>query len=472
MNNKYTVLIPQNLDLHELTKKYPPEFEFNYDFAHWVISYIIEKTAFKISNMNDAKDLFIPLYSPTLLKLNKEYKKHMEYLTTNFINMGNVLWRENYSIGKSFGYKLSPYYFNVPFKCFELKDINLIKKIKSKRKMKLSETVRTNFKFMLSFFNPDLLTIEHTNALKSLEDSYTNKMDFSKYMIKAVKIIKIQNGEYFFTHVPQTDGRFHNSMTLFPKNLRKYLKYDNEKLGEIDISASIPVMLYYLLSNIDNIDSNLYNVITNNKPYYINYMFVKNAVSLDNREIQRLGDLVLRGEFYGSFIPDFDSLNIDGQNYYQWQSKRYGFRKKWKKQISKNKDCNGVNQSGFLSHENKKKILKTNLLSMLNAKCGRYKYEEQIFKAKFPTIYEFIQSLKKKEHKPFSHMMFQIESLFMLKLIAKKLNNQFRKKIPFFTLHDCIITTESNIQFVKKFMEDNFAKEMGFVPVLKEQVFE
>lgn len=474
MNNKYYALIPEHLNLQELTKNFPPQFDFNYDLAHWAIHCIIEKSAFKIKNSNETDKIYIPLSSTILQNFNRDYDKHMNYLRERFPNTEKILSRQNYEKGRCFSYKLTPFYSQKKLKHVELTDLRLIKKIRDRKTQKNPDPVkhkkmmeaRNKFKTLINYFNPEKLTIELRDALNQEGNLLEENGNYNKYALNAVKIIKIQNGEYFFSHKPETDGRFHSSITTFPKHLRKHLRYNGERLAEIDISASVPFMFYYLLSNINNTNSNLYNIITSNKHYYINYMLAKNSVTPDNREIQQFGDLVLKGKFYESFISDFDKLYIESKSYWQ-----YVATKQRQKKLFTNNYFSMEKTENVLSYEEKKKILKKNILSMLNAKCGKFKYEEQIFKNKFSTIYEFIQTFKKEEHKPFSHMMLQIESFFMLKIIARNLNNKHKRQIPFFTLHDCIITTESNMLIVKDFMEYNFAKEMGFVPVLKEEVF-
>lgn len=62
--------------------------------------------------------------------------------------------------------------------------------------------------------------------------------------------------------------------------------------------------------------------------------------------------------------------------------------------------------------------------------------------------------------------MLQLESYFMLKIVARRLKNKY-KKTPFFTLHDCIVTTQSKVDDVLEFMSSSFKTELGFLPVLK-----
>jgi hypothetical protein len=167
-------------------------------------------------------------------------------------------------------------------------------------------------------------------------------------------------------------------------------------------------------------------------------MSVKNSVTLDMKEIQHFGKLVLENRFYESFIDDFHRENI-------FDSNEKDFRT----------------------------VVKDNILAMFNAELGKYKREEHIFSSKFPTIFQFIKEIKaeKGNHNYFAYLMFQIESYFMLHITARRLNNECRRKIHIFTLHDCLISTEDNLKKVYDFMTTTLTKELGFTPRLKQKVY-
>ena len=59
----------------------------------------------------------------------------------------------------------------------------------------------------------------------------------------------------------------------------------------------------------------------------------------------------------------------------------------------------------------------------------------------------------------------------MLDIVARKLNNDLKGKVPVFTLHDCIITTEENLEFVESFMKNTLTEALGFTPKMKSKVF-
>ena len=118
------------------------------------------------------------------------------------------------------------------------------------------------------------------------------------------------------------------------------------------------------------------------------------------------------------------------------------------------------------------KVVKKNMLSMFNAKPNKFLAEEIFFWKRFPAINYFIMYLKKENHKYFSYLMLQIESYFMLHIVARRLNNLHRRKIPILTLHDCIITTEENMGKVYDFMKNTLSNELGFEAKMKSKVYE
>mgnify|MGYP005846551983 CR=1 FL=1 len=79
---------------------------------------------------------------------------------------------------------------------------------------------------------------------------------------------------------------------------------------------------------------------------------------------------------------------------------------------------------------------------------------------------------KEDNHKLFSYLTMQTEAHFMLNNVARFLNKEYRGKIPLFTLHDCLITTEDNVDFLQEFTSELLTKKMGFSPILTKKVWD
>lgn len=452
----YYIFKIKNINLEERVKRFPPNFKFNFDFGYLIIHFILEQMAHSIEDGENPNvyESFRQLSSIILQKLNRDYCNHIRYLGENFPSVGNIIERKNYSVGQSYSYRLRPYYHNHQLEPHLLSDKGLIKKLKVKNSSSISPSVENNYRFLIDYFNSKRLTILLQDALNFNANELEENGKLKNYLSNAFKILKIQNGKYYLKNNLETDGRVHTNITGFPKKFRKFLRYDGEKMVEIDISASVPNFLFYFLSNLSSSTSHLDKIINKKKLYYVHYMLVKNSVSIDFIEIQNFEKEILNGTLYSSFLTLIKEFSVLDDSYHQWQFNEYFF----------------PNQS--YHHKPKSKDLKISdskmaLLSMFNAKNTTYILEELSFKNSYPSIFKFIFELKKIDHKYFSYIILQIESYFMLNIIAKGIDNKFKKKIPILTLHDCIVTTESQITNIKDFMEITFEKELGFIPVMK-----
>ncbi|MEN9908606.1 MAG: hypothetical protein RLZZ540_1755 [Bacteroidota bacterium] len=466
---EYTILKLKNINIEERLKQFPPQDknltikDFNIDFAYLIIHFVLQQMANRIEKDGNANlyEEYNRLSSKKLESYNKNYRFHIRYLCENFPNIGNILSRDNYSEGRCYGYRLRHFYHWEQLEPYVITDRLLVKKLNKKNVLVLQPEVQKNFEFLAEYFNPKRLTIQFHDALNHNSDLLEEKGNMKNYLVDEFKVLKIQNGTYYMSHNPQTDGRFHSNITGFSKEFRPFLRYDGEIISEIDVSASVPTCLFYLISNYRNSNPHLDKVINKTKTFYNHYIFSKGAVSIDNKEIQDFGSSILSGEFYSSFIPKLEEFykaeyTFYMSSYHQWQYEEYYFQ-----------------QDSYKNYDRKpypetvtKEYAKEKILSMLNAKNKTFIYEEMAFKSLYPTIFEFVSKIKEKNHKHFSHLMLQIESYFMLKIVARRLKNKF-KKVPFFTLHDCICTTESNLSPVNEFMKVTLATELGFTPIIK-----
>jgi hypothetical protein len=486
----YTILKIKTINLETRLKQFPPELDnltikdFNIDFAYLIIHFVLEQMENRIDENKNANlyDEFNRLDSKILEKYNKNYRFHIRYLCENFPNIGNIFKRQNYSENKCYGYRLRSFYHWQQLEPYVITDRLLVKKLMNEKRLKLKPEVEKNFNFLTEYFNPKRLTIQFEEALNHNSDLLEQAGNMKNFLVNAFKILKIQNGTYYMSHDPETDGRFHSNITGFCKEFRPFLQFDGEIISEIDISASVPTFLFYLISNYKTSNSHLDKVINKTKFFYSHYMFSKEAVSIDNNEIQDFGNSILSGEFYASFIPKLEEFYRTDYNnnsfipildefgkphytcnnanymtaYNQWQFEEYYFP-----------------QDSYKNYDRKpypetvtKEYAKEKILSMLNARNKTFLYEEMAFKSLFPTIFDFVCKIKEKKHEYFSHLMLQIESYFMLKIVARRLKNKF-KKVPFLTLHDCICVKKSNLDQINDFMKTTLKTEMGFEPIVK-----
>lgn len=458
---EYHIFKLKNIDLQERVNRFPPDFKFNYDFAYLILHFVIEKMTKRVALNKNATlyNEFNSLSSKILESYCKDYRNHIRYLCENFDCIGNILERKNYSLGHCYSYKFRSYYQWIPIELYRITDIGLIRKLKNKNGSNIEESVKKHYAIFIDYFNPKRLTVQLNDALNFNTDLLEQNGKYANYLGAAFKILKIQNGQYYMTHNPATDGRFHSNITGFPKEFKKFLRYDGKKLAEVDISGSVPTFLFYLLNHYQSLTYHLSNVINSTKSYYLHYMFSQEAVCVDNKEIQEFGNKILNGSLYDEFKDDLLGYNCLVETYHEREFINYFFPED---------DSPKFSEPKYYS----RKTAKKGLLKMWNAKNNCFNWEQKAFKEKYPTILKFLQVFKTENHSIFSHLALQLESYFMLNIVARKLNNQFKRKIPFFCLHDCIITTVDKIDFVHDFVLQTLTQELGFTPVVTLERYE
>lgn len=479
--NEYYILKPKKLDLRQRVAKHKPDFDFNLDFTYYFISGIIEKTQYTFKEKEqktnwidfdknfDIKDHFISRYSPINQLYNQEYKKHIQFLMEDFTNDGRILWGSPYCVGKSFGYQLSPFYFNDELEVYKVTDKGLLSKIaKHQKPPQIDNAVRKKYNFFISYFDKDRLKIiEPEKAIKKLFEDYKQTKNKQKYLSRATELVDMMNGKFPLYHKKNTDGRIHTAMTNFPKNIRKNIRYDNEILGEVDLSSSIPFMIYYILDRVvNNRVAELSGRI--NSEYLLHYMLGKQTVKLDIKEIERFGQLIKHNKLYETLMSDFLNIHLFDTSLKPDEYLLVNFQKLFDRPFD-----------GF--EDDLKMFAKKRILSMLFAKPHHFINEQAIFQKYFPTIHLFLKKYKQSyckelvgigQHKKLSYLGFQIESDFMLNHIARDFNNEYKRKKIIISLHDCLITQKKDVPLLHDFMRNKFIELIGYAPNLKVEYWE
>lgn len=460
---EYYVLIPKKLNLDRRLSKFPPDFELSKDYCYYFISELIKEISYKTKKSQNLETV-INYYTSRCANINqpiyRDYNLHLDYLHHDFGGEGRMLWRKNYDKGKCYSYKLPQYYWGdgeLEIVCITEK--NLVNKIKKINKPQIDNIVRKRFNFTQGYFDTKRFELDVESALNLLYQTYRKTGDYSKYLKNAIRLINFKNGIFNFYHKTKTDGRLHTAITQFPKICRKYLKYDGESLAEVDLSSSVPFFLSYLLSipNTDTKSAILSAQLPYSEDILYHYMLVESSVIPCIKEIAHFRELILNNKLYECFMDDFMSLDNFESSF------EYLFDRPFDGDI-----------------DELKKYSKKRLLSMFFAHPKKFEQEQAIFYCYFPTIHEVIKKFKKakfrdfpksKQHKKVSYMLFQLESYFMLNIIAREINNKFRRKIPFFTLHDCLMVKESQLGQVYGLMQEIFIREIGYSPNMTTKIY-
>ncbi len=463
--SNYIVMCPNNIKdylEHNSEKKSDLEILKTYLYVDKIIKGLTYRLNKKNVKLKASEKIATPISNKWFSKnLKSGYKSIIKQLHSKYV------FKYPYTVKKKpFSYCLNDVTIKsglvcleVPFKEYKQKIFmdNYKKDIK-----KIPNKVNKKYRYLTKFFVNGKLTIDWKEAMKDLFQQYkeTNK-DMSKYLINSQKILNMHNGDFKFSHNEKTDGRLHNEFVRIKKEYRKYIKYDNKVLVEIDFSNSIP----YILSTILIDKYTKYR--TRNKKridkILTTYMSTKSAESPIYKEIQEFHKLSATGGLYEDLMDEF--------------KKNYNKIKEWvlefvDKQRHHYRSIPYYEEIIFSSTKSEfRKFVKKEFLSMLFSQNTTYKVMEMIFEGKFPQIMKLIRELKKGNHKAFANYLFQHESHLVLNILAKEFNKKNRGKVFIATIHDCLITTEDHSDDLLNFCQNRLKELFEYPPNLKRKVW-
>lgn len=93
------------------------------------------------------------------------------------------------------------------------------------------------------------------------------------------------------------------------------------------------------------------------------------------------------------------------------------------------------------------------------------------FRALFPEVYRLIVLCKKNRKGRFACLLQSVESEIILHRCCKRIWDEGEHRVPVFTIHDSIATTEENVEFVKNIMDEELYKAAGVHPNFKEEIW-
>ena len=111
-----------------------------------------------------------------------------------------------------------------------------------------------------------------------------------------------------------------------------------------------------------------------------------------------------------------------------------------------------------------------NAMTFANNKMSRRMAIRKVVAAEFPTLIRFMESAKAKCHKNLAHLSQRFESGLMIDTVCGRLMDDC-PEIPILTVHDCILTTESNVAVVRSTIEEVFAAN-GIRPTIHEERYD
>lgn len=455
--NELMALLPHSLDYSQIENMGNQSIEnFNMNIVKFIISSIILKSVTFLGN----KDV---------IKYNAHSEIPKKYWTStignvysayiNFLMNEKIIYRTYYREGKCFAYGLIvPYQYSRIFvEIIQIKDIH-------KRKSTFCNTSYTAKyeKSLIKFFDNTHFSVDPEKTEQDLFERYLNHSfplekshgvpieehlkRYSNYIMALKKMVKFMNGEFRFTRnstcfiekrttkkTYKTTGRFYNSFAYLNKEIRKNLIHKHGKLIEIDIKNCVPYLLSnYFIAKRPKITKKRINRINEYSSVYMCGETLKTSM---DKEIERFNFSCINGEIYELFIDPLKDFYSErwSQVYLDNYSEEY---------------------NGSFKHD--RDLAKKLFISMLFGKNSQYLGVQNIFRDKFPILYDILTTIKKQGYKRLSHELFGMEGWIMIDLVAKSLIKEYRRQIPIFTVHDCIATTKEYVDIVKCKIESVF----------------
>jgi len=445
--------IPEALDIDQLITVFPPQYieRFKRDYLVYIPHLLTAIPA--MDKGLELKDGFVPIKAAMLQSKIRNYKSYLTYLIETSVIESDG-W---YAKGKKcIGYKFTAFY-SERVRGVELQDQRIAKKLFKPKP--ISVTIQKKYGHLIRWFD-DGLQINYDLALDFITRDLERKLEnpalrdrvartgefkdpVTQYNTALCAIEKIAAGT-FNTLVDNKGFRLHSVLSNLKSSLRNCLVYNGLEMVSIDICNSQPYLITLLLRSsfwmkddftdtlhCDDLSLSVNSVFTTScLSSFI--MLVKSFEMQPESRFQTYRELVRNGQFYDHMVELMQNeLEISYVD---------------------------------------KKAVKATIFQVLftdNRFIGQKgASEKKIFKRLFPEVYQVLSMIKRRDKKNLPILLQQIESHLVLKVITKRIAQE-RPAIPFFTIHDSIVTTEGNEDYVQRIILQEMEKAIGFGPRLK-----
>lgn len=403
--------IPSNLDFESLF----PDCRKHRDKYFYFLHKIYEEKLFDSRYVNNS---FVNLHSHTLRSIIGE---RIFYAVRESLEAKEVIEiNHSYLVDKfSKSYRLTNKYRNVKHRQVRITDEKILQRI-FWHKQKMINNIPDGIEYKFLYNNLNRISINHYEALTYILTNYS----FDPYLFNSYKIsIDYLNRKNFYFKVDNVAGRIHTNISNLPKELRPFLNYNGQKLINIDISNSQPflfniLMLNHFSNNFQSPNSLLYNSFNNfllTSPYVVQFSDVKMYVELTSK-----------GKFY------------------EYVMNEAGVKEK---------------ERGIF-----KKIFFERIFFCKNSK-RKYKVAK-LFRNLFPNVYDVITDYKKEDYTQLAIKLQSAEAEIMINKICKRIAQE-RPEIFVSTIHDSILTTEENKDYICSVILNEFESNFNLKPSIK-----
>lgn len=388
---------------------------------------------------------------------------------TSLLEMKGVIEVSPYSKGHfSKGYRLTEKYNTGEFKNLEF-SVRIKSRLSNYQDQKVSDSqeleqemyyifqqfeknkIHFDSDSAIKFVNKLGIELFHRTIVKSKRQRGFILKSLFNYIGKLVHQINDFNDPRSKKSISRTNHRFHSNITSLPKILRPFLLINGKKIGEIDISSSQPYILSTILNeNFTTNESDGYNLHTINKDLYDHLQSLKKFTpsNIPGNNYYVLGVHLNKNSYDG--INNFSNIDFSNDFYEQILvegERRFPHNINEIKKIGKGRD-----------------FIKKHIMNFLFERNEDYRYDNRVITLLghiYPEINEIIeQFIRFYGNSSFAILLQRIESYLILNNVCKQIHENF-PDIPFYTIHDSILTTSENLDVVKNLMEETITGITG-----------
>ena len=485
---KHIVYVPGNLDLDYLATIHPQPFNYkpNIEKIYAFIDLLLQ-TRVSQEKMRFVFGDYSFIQSTKLKELFGDESKKM----INWLIQSGVIKTDNRYIVKKKpkGYKLTDIYLSVRPVEKEIKKLTLIRKLI--RVSKVQKRTQTSKESLFKFFSG--LCIDKEKASQASWDYYrktdkeyprlldeyyrhTKEADIGtkshpkptdpmiRHYYDLTQINKI--AQKHFTFIQDTTGnRLHTNLTSIRSDLRNYITYFRESLVSIDYVNSQPLISCALLNPMFYIDKNVNTSNGNLIPNaIINYDMVSNYDSklFTCKDVSSDIFNTIYDDIYIT-INTLPSIMFPESSTTPIKTSVCSFKDLCEKgRLYEYIEQNALSLSSGnkLSRQNVKAAVFQMMFTSNNFIGQKGAEAKRIFKKMFPVEYEIFASIKRKDKTNLPILLQKTESKLMFERVVPRIQMEL-PNTPVFTIHDSIVTTVGNEDFVAMVMQEELTNALG-----------
>lgn len=479
----YFAMIPENLDIEAHIEKFPlTNYKFIQDNAGFIRSvnsqgsvgavfdkdrliYIIGLISSIPARNKDSitDDGFVQINSTLIRNTFKDYLSYLDYL----ILTGILCTDGQYIQGKkSKGYKFTKRYAKGHLVRYDYPTFQACDKRESIHAEMYSDEENTfvyntvqDYVYLNHWYYTKLLQIDERKASKyayhimchklangistweinkdkSTTYRIVRKNPINQYHAALYNINSIAIGNYKVS-IDTNVHRLHSVITNLQKEYRRFLRYNGQRLVNVDISNSQPYIICLLLNPLFWDD-------TSDIPLNIRKLHPSIQSRFSEHHVREIYDRISSIQ-NSEEIRSYIQITAQGRIYEYLQ--------------------NVINNQQNTNLE--RKDIKTIILTTLFSKNRYMPSFKLYFKSCFPQIYKLIELIKREDHTALAILLQNIESEIVLHRCCLKIWENGKHEVPVFTIHDSVCTTVENVQFIVDCLTEILTEYIGVTPHLK-----